>query len=124
MTPQKLTLDAFTEGDLWDGIPSISITVGPVGGPFIPPAAPLQLVTMRFRKQGDESAAVVELSSAVAGQISITGSAANWTFSVPAQIVPGLTAGKWVWRIRCKDNTAGGKPKTYLGDELTVLETV
>jgi len=77
MTPQKLTLTPFTEGDEWEGIPAITIT-----------------------------------------------SAANWEFTIPAQIVAGLTYGKWTWRIKCKDNTGTGKPKTYLADELTVLETV
>jgi hypothetical protein len=123
MTPQKLPLTPFTEGDEWEGIPSISITVGPAGGPFAPPAAPLASVTMRFKKSGGMTSDVVELSSATAGQITIT-SAANWTFTIPPQIVAGLTSGKWTWRIKCRDNTATGKPKTYLADEITVLETV
>lgn len=123
MTPQKLPLDPFTEGDEWEGIPEISITVGPTGGPFAPPADPLSVVTMRFKKAGGLQSDVVELSSATAGQITIT-DAANWTFTIPAQIVAGLTFGKWTWRIKCKDNTATGKPKTYLADEIVVLETV
>ena len=118
-----LKLESFTEGDEWDGVPSISITVGPEGGPFAPPANPLSVVTMRFKKTGSVQSEVVELTSATAGQITIT-NAATWTFSIPAQIVPGLTSGKWMFRIKCKDNTATGKPKTYLGDELVVLETV
>jgi hypothetical protein len=118
-----LKLESFTEGDEWDGVPSISITVGPEGGPFAPPANPLSVVTMRFKKSGDVPSDVVELTSATAGQITIT-NAATWTFSIPAQIVAGLTKGKWTFRIKCKDNTATGKPKTYLGDEITVLETV
>ena len=123
MTPQKLTLTPFTEGDEWEGIPAITITVGPEGGPFAPPAAPLSLVTMRFKKSGSVPSDAVELTSATVGQITMT-SAANWEFTIPAQIVAGLTYGKWTWRIKCKDNTGTGKPKTYLADELTVLETV
>ena len=123
MIPAKLPLTPITEGDEWEGIPAINITSGPVGGPFVAPANPLALVTLRFKRAGDVPSAVIELSSAVAGQITITNAAA-WTFSVPAQIVAGLTQGKWTFRIKCKDNSGTGKPKTYLGDELTVLETV
>jgi len=124
MKPQKLFIEAFTEGDEWDGIPEISITVGPEGGPFAPPANPLSVVTMRFKKASDvQPNAVVEISSATAGQITIT-NAATWTFSIPPQIVALLAYGKWKWRIRCKDNTATGKPKTYLADEVEILETV
>jgi hypothetical protein len=123
MTPSKLTLLPFTEGDEWEGIPSINITVGPAGGPFAAPVAPLALVTCRFKRSGDVPSDVVELTSATPGQINIT-NAATWTFSIPAQIVPKLTKGKWTFRIKCKDNTSTGKPKTYLGDEITVLETV
>jgi hypothetical protein len=123
MIPQKLPLTPFTEGDEWEGIPSIAITVGPTGGPFVPPTAPLAQVTLRFKKAGGVPSEVVELSTATAGQITIT-SAANWQFTIPAQIVAGLTYGKWAWRIKCRDNTGTGKPKTYLADELTVLETV
>ena len=123
MTPAKLPLTPHTEGDEWEGIPSIAITVGPTGGPFVPPSNPLALVTLRFKRAGDVPSDVVELTSATAGQITIT-SAANWTFSLPPQIVPGLTKGKWTFRVKCRDNSGTGKPKTYLGDELTVLETV
>lgn len=118
-----LKLESFTEGDEWEGVPSISITVGPEGGPFAAPSNPLSLVTMRFKKTGSVQSEIVELTSATAGQITIT-NAATWTFSIPAQIVAGLTSGKWMFRIKCKDNTATGKPKTYLGDEIVVLETV
>lgn len=124
MEPQKLTINKFTEGDEWEGIPEISITVGPELGPFAPPANPLALVTMRFKKATEVTPnPVVELSSATPGQITIT-NAATWTFSIPPQIVDLLTYGKWKWRIRCKDNTVTGKPKTYLADEVEILETV
>ena len=123
MTPQKLPIDDFTEGDEWDGIPSILITTGPEGGPYLPPENPLELVTMRFKKLGDDSSPVIELRSDVAGQITIV-SAANWDISIPAQIIAGLTAGKWAWRIRCRDTSTTGKPKTWLAGEINVLETV
>jgi hypothetical protein len=124
MKPQKLSIEAFTEGDEWEGIPAISITVGPEGGPFAPPANPLAEVTMRFKKSTDiQPNPIVELSSATPGQINIT-NAANWTFTIPAQIVAGLTFGKWKFRIRCKDNSTSGKPKTYLADEVDILETI
>ena len=123
MTPQSLTLDPFTEGDEWEGIPGIAIKLGPDGGPFVAPESPLSLVTMRFKRVGRDGSAVVELSSAVAGQITITDAAA-WEFSIPEQIMPELKTGTWAWRIRCKDSTTTGKPKTYLADTIEVLETV
>lgn len=117
MTPQKLALTPFTEGDEWDGIPSLTVTINGA-----PPASPLTLVTMRFKKANSLPGEVVELSSADA-EITIT-SAANWEITIPPQIIAGLTFGKWTWRLKFKDSTADGAPQTYLGDELTVLETV
>lgn len=122
MIPQKLTLTPFTEGDTWSGIPSVVITVGPDGGPFVAPENPLEIVTMRFKKAGGLDSDVVQLTSATAGQITIT-SAATWTFTIPPQIVSGLTAGKWDWRIRCTSNS-GDDVQTYLAGQITVLETV
>lgn len=115
MTPQKLALTPFTEGDTWAGIPSLTVTVNGA-----PPASALTLVTMRFRKSGGLPSDVVELSSADA-EITIT-NAATWAITIPAQIVPALTTGKWIWRMRFQ--SADGKKRTYLADELTVLETV
>jgi hypothetical protein len=123
MKPAPLRLDPFTEGDEWDGVPSISITVGPQAGPFAPPTTPLSVVTMRFRKQGVSTNEVVELSSVTPAQITIL-NAATWTFRIPPQVVPALTHGKWIFRIKCRDSSGTGRPKTYLGDEITVLETV
>jgi hypothetical protein len=116
MTPQKLPLPPFTEGDTWDGIPSLTITVNGA-----PPASALSVVTMRFAKLGSAMESVVVLTSATAGQINIT-NASTWAITIPAQIVAGLTSGKWTWRMRFQD--AAGKKRTYLADELTVLETV
>jgi hypothetical protein len=118
MTPAKLALEDFTEGDEWEGIPSLTLTINGAA-----PASPLTLVTMRFKKANALPGDAVELTSATAGQITIV-SAANWEISIPPQIVAGLTFGKWTWRIRCTDATTDGAPKTYLGDVLTVLETV
>jgi hypothetical protein len=115
MIPQKLALTSFVEGDTWEGIPSLTITINSA-----PPAVPLALVTMRFKKSGGLPSEVVELSSADS-EITIV-SAANWEISIPEQIIPGLTTGKWSWRMKF-ENTAGEK-RTYLSDEITVLETV
>ena len=124
MQPQALALDPFTEGDEWEGIPGIQIKVGPEGGPYAAPESPLDIVTMRFKRSGRVSSTViVELSSETPGEITITDAAA-WEFSIPAQVVPLLTCGTWTWRIRCKDSTPTGKPKTYLADTIEVLETV
>lgn len=120
MTPAKLPLTPFTEGDTWDGIPSITVTVGPTGGPFVPPTSALSTVTLRFKKAGAVPSAVVELSSAE-GEITIS-SSVNWQVAVAAQIIPELTAGKWTWRMRFTN--AAGKKITYLADEFTVFETV
>lgn len=122
MKRTKLPIDPFTEGDSWDGIPALVISVGPEGGPYAPPASPLALVTMRFSKIGSEAQTIVELSSAVPAQITIV-SAANWEFSIPEQILP-VTEGKWDWQICCKDSTATGKPKTYFADTVEVLNRI
>jgi hypothetical protein len=116
MIPQKLTITPFTEGDTWDGIPSLTLTINGAA-----PASALAAVTMRFKKSGGLDSETVELTSATAGQINIT-SAANWAIAIPPQIVPGLTTGKWSWRMRFQD--AAEKKRTYLADEITVLETV
>lgn len=118
MTPEKLPLEKFTEGDEWEGIPALSITVNGA-----PPTDPLAVVTMRFKKAGSVPSDVVQLTTANAGEIDIS-SAANWEITIPPQIVAGLTHGKWTWRIKCRDNSPTGRPKTYLADEITVLETV
>lgn len=123
MRPYKLPTEPFTEGDSWDGIPAAIVTIGPEGGPFVAPASPLSLVTMRFQKLGSENEPIVELSSATAGEITIV-SAANWEFSIPEQIVPGLTEGKWIWQIKCKDSTATGTPKTWMAGEQEVLASI
>lgn len=116
MTPSKLALVPFTEGDTWEGIPSVTIRVNGAA-----PASAMSLVTMRFKKAGAVPSETVELSSAVSGKITIT-DAATWVFTVPEQEVPGLTAGKWTWRIRVRD--AANKRRTYLSDQIEVLETV
>ena len=116
MTPQKLSLTPFTEGDTWDGIPSLTVTIN-----GSPPASALSLVTMRFKKSGGLESETVQLTSATVGQITIT-NAATWAITVPAQIVPALTTGKWTWRMRFQDAT--GDKRTYLADEITILETV
>jgi hypothetical protein len=118
MIPGKLPLEKYTEGDEWEGIPSLSITVNGA-----PPTTPLGIVTMRFKKAGSVPSDVVQLSSATAGQITIL-DPANWEISVPPQVVAGHTFGKWVWRLRCQDTSATGRPKTYVADEIEVLETV
>lgn len=120
MTPKTLTLEPFTEGDAWDGIPQVSITEGPEGGPFVAPASDLQIVTMRFQKADGSPDNVVELSSAAA-KITIT-SANNWTFVIPPQVIAGVTEGRWNWNIRCTN--AAGHPKTYLTGQVTVLPSI
>lgn len=115
MKPSKLALQDFTAGDTWEGIPSITIRVNGAA-----PASDIASVTMRFKQANLVPGDVVELSSA-AGKITIV-NANTWEISVPEQLVPGLTHGKWMWRIRITD--AAGKKATYLADELCVLEDV
>lgn len=117
MIPQKLALESFTQGDTWKGIPSVTITVNGAT-----PGTPISVVTMRFKKATSvEPNPVVELTSATPAQINLT-NAAGWVFSVPEQIVAGLTYGDWTWRIRITDTA--GKKHTYLADKITVLEDV
>lgn len=119
MTPQKLALDPITEGDAWAGIPSLTVLINGVA-----PASTLDKVTMRFKKAGDVPSDAIELTSEGASpEINIV-SAENWEIEIPPQIIPGLTAGRWTWRMRFWDSSADGNPQTYLADELTVLETV
>jgi hypothetical protein len=120
--PTKLPLFTFVEGDKWGGIPTISILVGPPEGPMLPPDLPLELVTMRFKRTGNGAAEIVALSSAD-NEITIV-SAAGWDVTVPAQIVPLLTAGKWTWQMRFWTDSADGDPLTYLAGDTTVLESV
>lgn len=116
MTPAKLALEPFTEGDRWDGIPGLTLTVNAVT-----PASPISLVTMRFKKAGSVPSDVVELTSAVPTEILIA-SNADWEITVPPQEVPELTWGEWTWRIRI--TAADGTKKTYLADNIKVLEGV
>lgn len=120
MIPKTISIEPFTQGDAFAGIPSISITEGPEGGPFAAPASDLASVTMRFKKADGTPDDVVELSSG-AGKINIT-SANNWTFTVPAQVIPGLTEGRWNWNIRCTN--LAGLPTTYLTGQVQVLPSI
>lgn len=115
MKPGKLTLEPFTEGDSWDGIPAFTLTVNGV-----PPASPIDTVTMRFKKSGSQPSEIITLSSAD-DEITIV-DAAGWEIEVPQQIVAGLTYGKWDWRIRITDDE--GVIKTYVADTIEILETV
>jgi len=77
---------------------------------------------MAFQKMTRNGAPeVVVLSSDVVGEITIN-NAANWDISIPEQIIQGLTAGRWSWRM--KFIAADGCTRTYLADEITVLETI
>jgi hypothetical protein len=116
MIPSKLALTPFTEGDTWEGIPSVTIHVNDAA-----PASPMSTVTMRFKKSGAVPSEVIELSSAAPEEITITDDE-GWVFAIPEQAIPGLTAGKWIWRIRVTDTA--GEIRTYLADILEVLETV
>ena len=116
MIPGKLPLDPFTEGDKWEGIPALTITINGAQ-----PADPVTLVTMKFKLADDLPSSVVTLTSATPGQITIVDAAA-WEIAIPAQTIAGLTYGKWTWRIECTDATNGAR--TYIADEIEVLETV
>jgi hypothetical protein len=118
MIPINQPLEDFVEGHTWGGIPAIVIRVN-----GSPPASALASVTMRFKKVGSEVTPVVELSSAVAGQITIT-SAANWEFTIPKQLVPGLTDGRWSWMITCLDVAATPNKDPYLKGEFVVAPAI
>ncbi len=114
MTPKTITLEPFTEGDHFPGIPALSILIEGVT-----PATPLATAIMRFAP-ADGSAEPVELTSADE-QITIV-SAANWEISVPRQAVPGLTARRWNCQIKLIDTT--GIKDTYISTQQLVLPTV
>ena len=116
MKPQKLPFSSFVQGDCFVGIPSVIIKINDA-----PPASPLERVIMGFKKiktTGTEQ--VVEISSDIAEEIQIV-SSANWEVTVPEQIIPGLAEGNWLWQMRFI--AEDGCSHTYLGDEITVLET-
>ncbi len=116
MIPAKLALEPFSEGDDWDGIPAITITINHAA-----PAVAMGSVTMRFRQTGVTKPTIVELSSGTPSQIAIL-DAAVWNFQIPVQPIPELTAGRWMWRLRITD--AVGRKRTYLADEIVVLENI
>ena len=116
MQPAPLTLAPFTEGDLWEGIPALSLTVnGTV------PASPIEVVTMRFQRAGAVPSVAVGLTSATAGQITIV-DAANWIIEVPEQVVASLSYGKWDFQITIKP--VGSSKRTYIADTVDVLQTI
>lgn len=114
MTPKSITLEPFTEGDHFPGIPALTLQIaGDV------PATPLATALMRF-SPADGNGTAVELSSADS-KITIV-SAANWEISVPRQTVPGLTAGRWNCQIKLVDTS--GVKDTYIATQQLVLPTV
>ena len=121
MTPQKLSLDPFTEGDVWDGIPAIIIKIGPEGGPYAAPEHPMASATMRFSKRDNKNSPIIELSHLNSEELIFT-DADGWELSIPKQVVPGVTCGDWDWQIRIVDTQ--GNPYTYLGDTITVLRKI
>jgi hypothetical protein len=114
MKPESITLEPFTEGDHWEGIPAITILINDE-----PPASALSGVRIRFTKDV-RTVEVVELTSAD-DQITIVDANA-WELSIPEQAVPGLTAGKWRWNL--ETTNAAGVVKTYLEGTLLVLRDV
>jgi hypothetical protein len=116
MKPTTLKLDPMTQGDTFEEIPSISLRKGASA-----PDGVMRLVTMRFRKEGVNAGEVVQLSSDVAEEIDILNEA-EWSFKVLQQDIPGLTFGKWQWRIRVTD--AEGVRHTWLTGELEILESI
>ena len=110
MKPAKLALESFTEGDTWEGIPSLVITVN-----GSTPAAAIVSGTIRFKPANELPGTPVQIPLTLVN-------AAGWEVSVPPGIVAGLTKGDWIWRIAIID--ASGVRKTYLADKITILETV
>lgn len=116
MKPAKLPLEPITEGNAFDGIPSITVT-----GDFT--EAALASVTMRFRPNDEKPGESVELSSAVPGQITIESSSPGaWTISVPRQLIPGLSRDTYIWQITFTD--ANGFPLTLLEDTLEIRKKI
>jgi hypothetical protein len=115
MTPSTLIIDPWVEGDTWDGLPGIKIKTGADLETAGPPATSLDSVVMRFSLGDEVNSSSVEISSED-DQILIEDEDA-WLFSVPSQIIPELTEGKWRWQIRC---TSGTLVKTYLQGEIEI----
>lgn len=111
------TLDlsmAFVEGDTWGGIPTITIRIGEAK---LPPDNDCSSAVLQFRKTILSRDVATQLSSD-GGDIVIT-SASNWTFAVPAQNLPSLRSGSYVWAFRTTD--ISGAIQTYLEGSISVL---
>jgi hypothetical protein len=115
MIPKSLDLESFVSGCSWSGIPSLTIKVNGAA-----PASALSAATMRFIPSDNRDDAAVELSNTNT-KITIV-SAANWQLSIPKQIVPGLTAGKWKYQLVL--TAANGDKDCYVTGNLPVLEHV
>ena len=115
MTPGAYTLPAFTHGDTWDGVPTITITIDDAA-----PSTALSSVRMHFRTTAAQKGSpLLELTSA-AGDITIT-SAANWIISIPAQSLD-LPVGTLYYDIEFTDTA--GTITTYLSGTITVAQDV
>lgn len=122
MRPAQIEIDPWTEGDQWEGLPVQKIRVKPTGGTRAAPLTPMASVVMRFKAANELPTAPLELSSS-GGEITIL-DAVDWSFSVPKQVIAGLTRGKWRWQIRVTDTSTDGSPKTYLEGEIEILERI
>lgn len=122
MRPAQIEIDPWTEGDQWEGLPVVKIRVGPTGGPHAAPLTPMASVVMRFKTATELPTAPVELSSS-GGKITIL-DAEDWSFTIPKQVIAGLTKGMWKWQVRVTDTSTDGSPKTYISGELEILEKI
>lgn len=118
--PKRFDLPAFVEGETWEGI----TLIGPVTINGQPPAHPLSLAVLSFRRAYSDIQPKYVLSTAPAeGQGSITiVDAATWRITVPRQALP-LRAGmrlprRWFWHLDLVDNQA--TKKTYVGGAILV----
>lgn len=116
-TPGTVTLLPFTEGDTWEGIPSVKI--GLKNGDPMP--TDLVLVKMQFRRDPQSQTVGGRLNSETGGGIFIT-SASDWEFNIPSRPMRLLTQGTWLWDIQTTDDS--GNITTYIKGTIEVLPQI
>lgn len=106
----EYNLPDFVAGNTWVGVPLMTITP-PTG------AGNLDEVEIQFRQNSPSSPTYIAKLSISGGEITLV-SAANWQFTIPAQVLP-LSAGTYFQSIKLYDDSATPKPFTYTQGTIT-----
>ena len=111
MTPQIYIMQPFVRGDVWSGIPTITILVNGA----VPPL-PIASARMQFRRSGIVGDELLSLDGSI-----IIQSAANWELSIPSRSL-SLSVGKWDYDLETTDSA--GVIKTYIKGSIAVANDI